>query len=124
MPSLKARLRSAVRPAALSRFSRVNELKGDATGLFDLETIEAPPAEDLLPADDAELAQCLENTDGFSTRALSAYRRGLIEQGMEARFAPIRLVEFTRAFFIGGTETQLVELLAGLEGGGFDLSVG
>jgi L-malate glycosyltransferase len=37
--------------------------------------------------------------------------------------APIRLVEFTRAFYLGGTEVQIVELLRGL-GSRYQVSVG
>ena len=31
-----------------------------------------------------------------------------------APLAPIRLAQFTRAFYLGGTEVQVVELLRGL----------
>lgn len=41
----------------------------------------------------------------------------------EGASAPIRLVEFTRAFYLGGTEVQIVELLRGL-GPRYRVSVG
>jgi glycosyltransferase involved in cell wall biosynthesis len=58
----------------------------------------------------------LEDEVGFSAGALRAFRGGLNAAGHHPGEVPIRLMEFTRAFYLGGTETQLVELLRGLPG--------
>ena len=56
----------------------------------------------------------LDDEIGFSRASLLAFRQGLAAAGRPAGEVPIRLVEFTRAFYLGGTEAQLVELLRGL----------
>jgi glycosyltransferase involved in cell wall biosynthesis len=74
---------------------------------------ETPLDAPVLPAEEPELV--LDDELGFSRGALRAFRGGLDAAGRPAPL-PIRLIEFTRAFYLGGTEAQLVELLRGLPG--------